>query len=508
MFNDILVIAKPLISPGTATANLDMKFVVKSIVSLDKLAVSGIGDEAPTGAPKHPIVQQFIRNFADDSTIASRSLMENTKLDSKTLASLVFSTPELDKSQLGQLLAKDAGVMRGFMAKFNFVHMRIDDALRIFLLAVRLPSDIRLAESLLRNFAKGYYASNEDIVEYDQTLACDLVLATLELNDMLYSTFGFAYPNHAISRDSFISSFRAKDPHHLVSDDLLLAIYSSIRGSKLLQALPVHETHLSRPVAFDPSPLPTHLPIDSWSNEIKITLPRPDPQFKVKILGAGLEADPPQLDFTQFSIQSFRVRGLDVGAKTLHFERSGTTAPLYAAVGNSRTINIEPSFMRNTFHLSFASPSGTKRKYCFSVADASARQKWGTMLTRQIWLTTEKKTGTGAPTTKEGRVRRAAETVSLQVLRDALMPSSPEVQQAARSKHASIAAAFATESPPLNDTTSLQTGKELVLLCRQNSLLPSVLEHLQTTTEPHSAPLPRSEHVHIPAPRSGVPRRL
>lgn len=509
LFNDILVITKPLIEGGT-TANLDMKFVVKSVVSLEKITISGINDEPTTEPAPHPVVQQFIRDFAKDAVAATRALVDNSssKIDSTLLASLLFRTPELDKAQLGVLLAKDEGALRAFIARFHFEGMRIDEALRMFLLAVRLPTDIGQAEILLRSFANGYYAANEDAVEYNGILANELVLSTLELNDMLYSTFGFAFPNHAISRDTFISAFRAKDRNHLVSDDLLESIFSSVRASKLVQALAAHEVHLSRPVTFTPARLPSRLFSNEWSDKITITLPRADADFKIRLSGAGLEFEPPMLDFSHAAEQSFRIRGVQLGSKSFHFERIGTNAPIYSALGNARTINVERTFMRDTFHIAFTSATGTKRKYCFSAKDSQSKQRWGAMLTRQVWLTTEKKQGAGAPTTQEGRVRRAAEAVSLQVLRDAL--ASDDKDANAAHSRASVSVAFRGPDEPLftrNDGQSLHTGKELVLLCRQNSLLPSVLELLQSGAEPKSAPvIPlRANHLNsLPAPRSGI----
>lgn len=186
--------------------------------------------------------------------------------------------------------------------------------------------------------------------------------------------------------------------------------------------------------------------------------------------------------------------------------------------------------MRNTFHVAFVPHLGAKRKYCFSVPEPSARAKWGAALNRQVWLSSVKKQqqATGpASKTPQGRVQRAAEAVALQVLRDALL--SPEdkdkgedsggtasphnhgqasphsklsssVSRVLRQGSVSVAYPKATAEEadlgPLQPTrghhsdgrgmVDLQTGKELVLLCRQNSLLPAVLELLQKGTGTNS----------------------
>lgn len=314
---------------GTTTANLDMKFVVKSIVSLDKIVISGLTDDQPAEPTRHPAVQQFIQHFAEDSVSAVHQLVERSepRLDNVTLAGMLFKTnDELDKTQLGILLASDPALLQAYTERFDFELVRIDEALRLFLLAVRLPSDIGLAKKVLRGFADGYIAANEHHVTYDMALAEGLVLSTLELNDMLYSTFGFAFPNHAISRDTFVQAFEEKDPNGLVPTELLEDIYTSIRGSKLVQALASHETHLVRELVQTPARLPANLTYNEWSETFHFSIPKPDPQFKIKLVGTGLELDPPVLDFSRSKDVSFRVRGTKLGMQTMLFDRIGANS--------------------------------------------------------------------------------------------------------------------------------------------------------------------------------------
>lgn len=161
--------------------------------------------------------------------------------------------------------------------------------------------------------------------------------------------------------------------------------------------------------------------------------------------------------------------------------------------------------MRHTFHVSFVSHLGLKRKYCFSVSDANTRTKWGNVLQRQINSTTTLKRIT--VTDHREKIRHAAEVVSLQVLRDALIPPEDKPEEPSRTveppprpqRMGSVSLAYPlnqgrgeTQLGPLvpgrvgakGDANSgmveCKNGKELVLLCRQNSLLPGVLELLQS----------------------------
>ncbi|KAL7423227.1 hypothetical protein Q5752_002527 [Cryptotrichosporon argae] len=503
LFNDILVIAKPIIMQGTV-ATLDLKFVVKSIVALDKLVVSGIANESAVEPPRHPVVASFIAQFTEDPVAAVRYLVErsNPRVDVLTVASLIFKTPELDKAQIGNLLAGNSAVLCAFVGRFQFAGARIDDALRMFLLALRLPRQMAAAESLLQGFADGYHSSNKDIIT--RNLCIDLVMAMLELNDMLYSTFGFAAPSPSVRFDDFVASFREKDQQHRVDVDLLHAIFNSIAESRLVEGLACDQADRAEDISLTPARLPSKITYQTFSESIVVRIAKPDPHLQIRLLGTGLEFDPPVLDFTRTAEQSFRIKGNALGVKSLLFQRVGANAALYASIGNTRTFSVEPAFMQHTFHVAFISHLGLKRKYCFSVPDAATRSKWANALVRGIRTIKDAKAAAGPDTSLAPRIRQAAEAVSLQVLRDALI--APDERAAAgngtmtpskrnpntrlqRSGSVSVTyqPAGTDKEPPSAQAAQevqgrlldVQTGKELVLVCRQNSLMPGLLELLQ-----------------------------
>lgn len=305
-----------------------MKYIVKSVVPLENLQISGFEPELTEESPRHAIVNTFINKFANNSRDACRYLVERSanKFDAATLAALLFKTPELDGAQLGMLLGGNEKLLHAFIDRFHFTGIRIDQALRIFLLSIRMPHDPNDSEGLLRGFATRYFDANRDIVSYDRELAAEIVLATIQLNDALYGTFGFALPNRAITKEIFISAFHPKDPRALVSDDLLAAIYDSVHSRSLDQGLSSREYNQARDVIVTPSRYQTKLTYGAWSESIYISIPHADPSFRVKLLGEGLEFDPPSLDFANDYEVSFRVRGTGLGTKTVIFERTGANA--------------------------------------------------------------------------------------------------------------------------------------------------------------------------------------
>jgi hypothetical protein len=506
-----LVIAKPLITHGYQ-ATLDMQYVVKSVVPLNQLQVSGFEDESTPEPERKAFINQFIDHFAADPVMACRSLADRSgpKVDAGTLASVLFKTPELDKTQLGNLLCGNDNLVRAYVDRFNFVGIRIDIALRMFLLSLRMPSDPNASENLLLAFSYRYHAANEEAIVCDPQLIAALVLAIVQLNDALYGTFGFALPNHAITQDVFISAFRSRDQDRFISDRLLADIYSSVRTNSLSHALATHERGFAREVVISPARPTTKLTYDVWSERIYVSISSPDPSFKIRLQGEGMMFDPPVLDFSASSEESFRVKGTSLGTRTVLFDRIGSNAyvskqqsvmPLinsarYAGLGNSRTFTVERAFMRNTFHVSFFSPTNQKRKYCFSVPNDEMKTKWGQALRKQIAICKSKSTN---PTEKQ--LRQIAEKVSLQVLRDAVIPPDDTSPQQNRARQGSVSTTYEytagrdekalgplvpptkTGSERTSGLVEIRTGKELVLLCRQNSLLPGLLELLSSGRE-------------------------
>jgi hypothetical protein len=151
----------------------------------------------------------------------------------------------------------------------------------------------------------------------------------LQLNDALNpgSGFGsFAFPNPVISMDDFIGAFRTKDTQKLVRTDLLEAIYLSIKRESISQAVPRSQSHTLRNVIMTPARLPTRLTHNEWSENIFISIPKPDPRFTVKLHGESLIFDPPILDFSSSTEESFRVMGTSLGPHSMLMSRTGPNA--------------------------------------------------------------------------------------------------------------------------------------------------------------------------------------
>ena len=329
LFNDLLVITKPLITHGV-TATLDMKFIVKSIVPLDKLRIHDlVFDSSPVEKRPKQEVAHFVQDFATNPTLACKKLVEESfpKPNVVGLASLLWETPALDKLQLGNLLAGNGRILRAFVARYNFAALEIDEALRIFLLSIRLPDHSAASEALLRGFARGYFEANRDRLSFTRELTEEIVLWIMRTNDTLYGMYGFALPNPSVSPTSALMAFQPNDLHGMVAPSFLSAVYSSLKDAPVLQALsPEKEKKFSREVVLEPKVLPSRLTYNAWSEPITVWIPEPDEAFQIRLVGDGLEFDPPVLDFKRTERQSFRVKGRSLGSSTILFDRISENA--------------------------------------------------------------------------------------------------------------------------------------------------------------------------------------
>ncbi|GAA5848826.1 hypothetical protein JCM8547_006358 [Rhodosporidiobolus lusitaniae] len=500
LFDDLLVIAKPLIEDHPLTGEpilptLDSRFLVKSIVDFKNLKLAAAEDPAEEAAntavgskKRHPLLVAFVDRFANDPSRAIASLVQKGGLanDGPTIANLLFRNTDLNRNQLGAYLANPnhRHVLRAYIERFRFQGVRIDDALRLFCMTVRLPHDVKEAEYVLGVLASNWTESN-GATGFDPSLTFSLVMAILKLSDALHggsdsngsnSTF---FPQYSSSSptppsvDDFIGAFREHDTRLVVPEDLLSRIYTSVRRERIEQASDNSIFSMTPDIEaiIEPAKLSTRLTYRSPSDVFTITIPEPDPKFTIKLHGNDLQFHPPVLSFARSNTQSFRVTGNALGVRVMVLIKRGANAPRYQGLPLNKAFSIERGFMQHTFQVSFTNHLDLKRKYMFSTADAALRMRWLRLLRERIIAALDQP----APAS---RALAAANAVSVQVLRDVFLPPDEPVLQvpsAAPSPRPNLAAPRfgppVTPAPPRTAGTRVGTptrpGGQLV---RSNSV--------------------------------------
>lgn len=364
LFNDILIIAKPLILEDPATTlivppSLETKFLTKSIVELEKLKLQTQRDDLLAEGEekkKHALLVSFVDRFANDPKKAIYTLVMKGGLANQpeVIANLLFRTPELNHSQLGTYLSKKENkhVMKAFIERFRFFGVRLEDSLRCLLATIRLPNDAAAAEYLLTVFANVWTALNGHALGWDAALTLRLVISIMELNDYLHSGIDdestamghlFGFPNPAITVSDFVSAFKSKDPKRLVSEEVLSRVYTSIKRERLQQAADnsIMAVTPEIPVTVRPGRLPSRLTYQQPSEEIIVSIPKPDAKFSIKLLGGDIRCEPSVLRFDKSNEARFRISATALGHRTLLFLRSGRNATFYTGLPVNKSFSVE-----------------------------------------------------------------------------------------------------------------------------------------------------------------------
>ncbi|GAA5907020.1 uncharacterized protein JCM6883_006113 [Sporobolomyces salmoneus] len=443
LFTDLLVIAKPLIAEHPLTGepippSLDSQFLVKSVVESRNLKISATEDSSEdstissnTSKKRHPLLIAFIDRFANEPSRAIASLVQKGGLtgDGPTISNLLFKNTDLNRNQLGAYLANPnhRHVLRSYIERFRFGGVRIDDALRLFLMSVRFPPQDRKAAEYVLGVLANVWAETNVSSGFDPSLAFSLIVSILRLSDVLHSSderetgegpiFPSSRSTQMLSVDEFIGRFREHDTRMVVPEDLLSRIYTSVRRERIEQASDNSIFSMTPDIeaTIDPPKLPTHLTYRTPSDIFTISIPAPDTKFSIKLAGPDLEFDPPVLSFARSNTQSFRVTGTALGVRVMVLIKRGANAPRYQGLPLNKAFSIERAFMQNTFQVAFTNHLDVKRRYMFSVSDASIRSRWLSTFRNQISRSYQSRT-TVSP------ALAAAQTVSTQVLRDVFLP--------------------------------------------------------------------------------------
>ncbi|KAF5321525.1 hypothetical protein D9619_001877 [Psilocybe cf. subviscida] len=551
LFNDILVIAKPVthnqdnLMDTYNRINLpDRKYTVKSVVQLRNLRffVDRFDTQARMSSvnPRNPLMLSFISQFAKepDHAVGSLFTKANVTESSQILGQLLFKTLELDRSRLGEYLARRTSktALKHYLDSFGFAGLRIDVALRVFLQSLNLsqhPQFYTALDHLLDAFASRWYEANAKFVPYDKDMAIRLVWALAQLNERLHGGIAdeAGETNHSqrtVSNKEFVDAFRKYDVRGLVSDDSLQDVYRSIYHERLSQARLSSPSGPQETSITIKRPLPSTLTYKAQSDPIVFRLPAADPDLTVELYGQDLIFEPPVLQFLRSPEASFRVTGTSLGPKSITMLKTGPNAINYSGLPPSHTVNVERSFMRHTFQVAFLNQTGSKRRYMFSVDDPIIRNEWATCIRRHVELSIVAAQSPSDLTSQlRSKVFKASSDVAFKVLRDTLMaknadaapratdspvlqkrngtsiPFSGSVRSKSRSRmyhkygpgkneeelgHSSSISRESNDSTPESDPVgtpehpldgALWTARDLEIQCQQNSAIPHILALLQ-----------------------------
>lgn len=420
LFNDILIVAKPIAPPGGNRQQDDnlpdirWTFAVKKVLELRHLTLT-VPKEHRTKLKHHPLQEVFVSAFARDPAGALDDIMTRTALAKtpSTIAHFLVQTPDLDKTVLTSYLCDSTrrDILTAYIKLQRVTGVSIESALRSVLMGLRFPSDSVAFEALLISFSSHWIEENKELIKstFTSQLAADLTFAIMALNDALHghkqldsdfdesdieSEASHHQPDYeapgiftdampSLSKTAFVTAFRAHDPAYVLSDRTLLRIYTSVKTDPIQQALDFHELQHRKAIRVHGTGVPLKLVYGVTSEPITISIPEPDAGLAVRLYGRELIFDPPILSFENTTTRTFTITSRALGLRHAVFVRAGKNARFYsgsvsgpeatkslqAAVAKgiigdlpkSTVLTIERAFMQHSFTLTSSAAAASSQ---------------------------------------------------------------------------------------------------------------------------------------------------
>ncbi|BHF82533.1 G-box binding factor [Sparganum proliferum] len=155
-------------------------------------------------------------------------------LDPLQMAAFLSENPRLDKRTIGEFLSvrKNSEILYAFVRHFNFGGTRIDEALRAYLEAFRIPGEAPLIQHLMEHFAEQWFRDNYSPFA-NADAAFTLSYAILMLNTDQHNP-NSKRQNVPMTSQDFKKNLKGMNGGKDFEPELIEAIYQSIRNNEIV----------------------------------------------------------------------------------------------------------------------------------------------------------------------------------------------------------------------------------------------------------------------------------
>lgn len=128
--------------------------------------------------------EEFNKKPSDGIQFLVKNGLLSDPIDPTEVATLLRECWRLDKKMIGEYVSnkKNLKILEAFVQSFDFNSVRIDDALRSYLEAFRLPGEAPLITMLMEQFASHWFQSNPEAQFANADAAFTLAYAIIMLN--------------------------------------------------------------------------------------------------------------------------------------------------------------------------------------------------------------------------------------------------------------------------------------------------------------------------------------
>ncbi|MBN3324360.1 GBF1 factor, partial [Atractosteus spatula] len=199
----------------------------------------------------------------------------SSPMDNNEVAQWLRENPRLDKKMIGEFVSdrKNMELLDSFVGTFTFQGLRIDEALRLYLEAFRLPGEAPVIQRLLETFTDNWHKVNgSPFVSNDAGFA--LAYAVIMLNTDQHN-HNVRKQNVPMTVEQFKKNLKGVNGSKDFDQDMLEDIYNAIKNEEIV--MPEEQTGLVKENYIwsvllhrgaSPEGIFLHVPADSYDNDL------------------------------------------------------------------------------------------------------------------------------------------------------------------------------------------------------------------------------------------------
>ncbi|KAF5306262.1 hypothetical protein FQA39_LY08960 [Lamprigera yunnana] len=165
-----------------------------------------------------------------------------SELDPHEIVMFLRENPGLDKKMIGEYISgrNNLQVLETFIKMFDFIDLRIDEALRLYLETFRLPGEAPLISLILEHFAEHWHKSNGEPFS-NADAAFTLAYAIIMLNVDQHN-HNVKKQNIPMTADDFKKNLKKVNGGSDFDEEMLNEIYNAIKNEEIV--MPAEHTGL------------------------------------------------------------------------------------------------------------------------------------------------------------------------------------------------------------------------------------------------------------------------
>ncbi|XP_078316966.1 Golgi-specific brefeldin A-resistance guanine nucleotide exchange factor 1-like isoform X2 [Crassostrea virginica] len=188
--------------------------------------------------------EQFNTKPSKGITFLQEQGLLSDPLDPGEVVTFLKENPRLDKAMIGEYVAKktNSKVLEAFVKSFNFEDLRVDEALRQYLEAFRLPGEAPVISYLIEHFSDHWHKSNaEPFANVDAAFTLTYAIIMLNVDQHNHNA---KKQNIPMTVAEFKKNLTKCNGGAAFDQDMLEEIYNAIKNDEIV--MPAEHTGLVR----------------------------------------------------------------------------------------------------------------------------------------------------------------------------------------------------------------------------------------------------------------------